>query len=84
MVIKVVVIQDGVDSCNATSLPRHVVAHVQEVNCIHWNFTLVLELYDNNEVGIVRKNKSIWNHGMASSCLQDDNLEGYFFNTKLK
>jgi hypothetical protein len=65
-------------------LPWHVVAHVQEVNCIHWNFTQVSELYDSNEVGIVRKNKSIWNHGMASYCLQDDVLEGYFFNTKLK
>lgn len=57
---------------------------VQKVNCIHWNFTQVSELYDSNEVGIVRKNKSIWNHGMASYCLQDDNLEGYFFKTKLK
>jgi hypothetical protein len=35
-----------------------------------------LELYDNDEVGLVTKNKRIRNHGMASYCLLDDVLKG--------
>jgi hypothetical protein len=56
-------------------LPRHVVARAQEVNRLHGKFAQVLELYDNEEVGRVRKNKSDRNHGMASYRLLDDVLE---------
>jgi hypothetical protein len=76
MVIKVVVIQDGVDSCNATSLPRHVVARMHEVKCLHGNFAQILEQCDNDESGHVRKNKSDYNHGVASYHLLNDVLEG--------
>jgi hypothetical protein len=74
-VMKVVVVRDGVESCHVGFLPRHVVAPAQEVNCLYGKFAQVLELYDNDEVGCVRKNKSICNHGMASYHLLDDVLE---------
>jgi hypothetical protein len=75
MVMKVVIVCDGVESCHVGFLPCHVVALAQEVNHLHGKFAQVLELHDNDEVGHVRKNKSIHNHGMASSCLLDDVLE---------
>jgi hypothetical protein len=74
-VMKVVVVRDGVESCYVGFLPHHVVAHAQEVNPLHGKFAQVLELYDNDEVDHVRKNKSIHNHGMASYHLLDDVLE---------
>jgi hypothetical protein len=51
------------------------VACAQEVNHLHGKFAQVLERCDNDEIGHVRKNKSICNHGMASYCLLDDVLE---------
>ncbi len=85
MVIKVVAIHDGVEPCHVGFLPRHIIAHAQQVNCLHRKFAQVLEQYDNNEVGLVRKNMSICNHGTASYNLLDDGLEGsLFFITKLK
>ena len=48
---------------------------VLRVNRLHGKFAQVLELYDNEEVGRVRKNKSDRNHGMASYRLLDDVLE---------
>jgi hypothetical protein len=74
-VMKVVIVRDGVESCHVSFLPCHVVAHAQEVNRLHGKFAQVLELYDNDEVGRVRKNKSVRNHGMASYSLLDDVLE---------
>jgi len=74
-VMKVVVVRDGVESCHVSFSPHHVVACAQEVNRLHGKFAQVLELYDNDEVGHVRKNKSICNHGMASYHLLDDVLE---------
>ncbi len=44
MVIKVVGIQDGMESCHAGFLPRHVVAHVQEVNLFHGQFSQFFKL----------------------------------------
>jgi hypothetical protein len=73
--MKVVVVHDGVESCHVSFLPCHVVARAQEVNCLHGKFAQVLELYDDDEVGHVRKNKSVRNHGMASYRLLDDVLE---------
>jgi hypothetical protein len=66
MVMKVVAVCDGVKSCHVGFLPHHVVACVQEVNCLHGKAAQVLELNGNDKVGHVRKNKSICNHGMAS------------------
>jgi hypothetical protein len=74
-VMKVVIVRDGVESCHVGFLPCHVVARAQEVNRLHGKFAQVLELYDNKEVGHVRKNKSDRNHGMASYCLLDEVLE---------
>jgi hypothetical protein len=74
--MKVVAIHNGVELRHAGFLPWHVVAHAQEVNHLHGKFTQVLELYDNDEVGLVTKNKRIRNHGMASYCLLDDVLKG--------
>jgi len=54
--MKVVVVRDGVESCQVGFLPRHVVARAQEVNRLHGKFAQVLELYDNQEVERVRKN----------------------------
>ena len=48
---------------------------VLRVNRLHGKFAQVLELYDNEEVGRVRKIKSDCNHGMASYRLLDDVLE---------
>jgi hypothetical protein len=69
MVLKVVVIRDGVESCHVGFLPRHVVAQLQEVNHLHGKFAQVLELYNDDDVAHVQKKKSIRNHGMASYCL---------------
>jgi len=44
MVMKVVAIHDGMESCHVGFLPWHVVAFVQEVNCLHGKFAQVLEL----------------------------------------
>jgi len=74
-VMKVLIVCDGVKTCHVGFLPHHVVARAQEVNCLYGKFAQVLELYDNDEVGCVRKNKSICNHGMASYHLLDDVLE---------
>jgi hypothetical protein len=75
MVMTVIIVRDGVKSCHVGFLPCHDVARAQEVNHLHGKFAQVLELYDNDEVGCVRKNKSICNHGMASYHLLDDVLE---------
>jgi hypothetical protein len=74
-VMKVIIVCDGVESCHVGFLPRHVVAPAQEVNFLHGKFAQVLELYDNDEVGHMRKNKSICNPGMAAYRLLDDVLE---------
>jgi hypothetical protein len=81
-VMKVIAICDGVESCHVGFLPWHVVAWAQDVNCLHGKFAQVLQLNENDEVGLVRKHKSICNHGMTSHHLLDDVLEGYFFNFK--
>jgi hypothetical protein len=78
-VIKVVVIQDGVASCQTGFLPRHVVAHVHVVIGLHGNFAQILELCDSNKVGNVKKNKSDCNHGMDSYHLLNVVLKGSFF-----
>jgi hypothetical protein len=70
--MKVLAIHDGVESCHFGFLLWHVVARMQDVNRLHGNFSQVLEIYDKDEVGLVRKNKSIHNHGMASHRLLDD------------
>jgi hypothetical protein len=74
-VMKVIVVRDGVEFYHVGFLPCHVVARAQEVNCLHGKFAQVLELYDNDKVGHVRKSKCICNHGMASYRLLDDVLE---------
>jgi len=58
-VMKVIIVHDGVECCHVGFLPCHVVAHAQEVNRHHGKFAQVLELYDNDEVVRVRKNKSV-------------------------
>ncbi len=73
-VMKVVAIRDRVVSCHVGFLPWHIVAHEQEAHCLHGKLAQVLEWYDNNEVGFVRKNKSINNHKLASYRLLDDVL----------
>jgi hypothetical protein len=47
-VMKVIAIHDVVEPCFVDFLPWHVVAHVQEVNCLHGKFAQVLVLYDND------------------------------------
>jgi hypothetical protein len=51
--MKVVVIWDGVDSCHIAFLSMHVIA--QRLHC---KFAQILELYDSNVVGHVRKDES--------------------------
>jgi hypothetical protein len=70
-VIKVVVIRDGTESCNAAFLPRHVVARAQEVIRLDGKFAQVLELYEDDGAGPTRNAKSRRNHGMASYHLLD-------------
>ena len=74
--MKVLAIHDGVESCHFGFLLWHVVARMHEVKCLHGNFAQILEQCDNDESGHVRKNKSDYNHGVASYHLLNDVLEG--------
>jgi hypothetical protein len=69
MVMKVVVISDGTESCHVAFLPRHVVARAHEVIHLDGKLVQVLELYDDDGASPTQHDKSHRNHGMALYCL---------------
>ena len=71
-VIKAVLVLDGTELCTIGYLPRHVVARSQEVERLHNKFAQIIELYEETPVGLMKYNKSIPNHGMASYILLDN------------
>jgi hypothetical protein len=71
-VIKAVLVLDGTELCTIGYLPRHVAARPEEAERLHNKFAQVIELYAETPVGLMRNNKSLRNHGMASYILLDN------------
>ena len=73
VVVKVILVEGGQETCTVGFLPRYITLHPEEVNQFHGQFAQIIELYDELEVGTSYKRaKSARNNGMASFVLLND------------
>ena len=73
VVVKVILVEGGQESCTVGFLPRYIALRLEKVNWFHGQFAQIIELYDELEVGTsYKRTKSARNNGMASFVLLND------------
>jgi len=70
VVVKVILVEGGQESCTVGFLPRYIALRPEEVSRFHGQFGQIIELYDELEAGTsYKRTKSARNNGMASFVL---------------
>ena len=73
VVVKVIVVEGGQETCTVGFLPRYIALRPEEVNRFHGQFAQIIELYDKLEAGMsYKRTRSAMNNGMASFVLLND------------
>jgi hypothetical protein len=72
-VLKVVLVEDGRETCHVGFLPRHISLRAVQCRRLHGQYAQVIELYDQlDEEVSYKRTKSQRNYGMASFVLLND------------